>query len=231
MQTIFLERRGQATGHCPISNLFETMAFFSWCLVLTYLLVGQAYRMSILGAFTSPVAFFINFLALAVTDDMPRPLPKLGWQLELHATLALMGLGILGVAALAGVAYLIQDRQLKSHNLSAWFYTLPTVGRLELVQTRVLWLGFCIFTAGAMLGFSIPQQPERDWVKIAWSSAVCVLYAGVLAVLSLGYLSHKKAAWVSISSYILILVTWWVVNSESTDHMFGGQIVSTEVKR
>ena len=75
-------------------------------------------------------------------------MPHLGWQLELHATLALLGLGVLGVAALAGVAYLIQERQLKRHALTSWFYSLPNVGRLELVQQRVLVWGFRIFSGG-----------------------------------------------------------------------------------
>ena len=42
--TLFLRQRGQEIGHCPITNLFETLAFFSWSLVLTYLVVGPAYR-------------------------------------------------------------------------------------------------------------------------------------------------------------------------------------------
>src|SRR5476649_1124599 len=99
--TFFLEQRGGTIQHCPITNLFETLAFFSWSLVLTYLVIGPTYRMSILGAFTAPVVFLINFFALAAPIDLPSVLPHLGWQLELHATLALLGLGVLGVAALA----------------------------------------------------------------------------------------------------------------------------------
>ena len=71
--TIFLHQRGEAIGHCPITNLFETLAFFSWSLVLTYLVVGPAYRMSILGAFTAPVVFLINFFALAAADQIDLP--------------------------------------------------------------------------------------------------------------------------------------------------------------
>ena len=157
LHTLFLHQRGEAIGHCPITNLFETLAFFSWSLVLTYLVVGPAYRMSILGAFTAPVVFLINFFALArIRSICPSTLPHLGWQLELHATLALLGLGVLGVAALAGVAYLIQERQLKRHVLTSWFYTLPNVGRLELVQQRVLVWGFLDFFRGRASRFFHP---------------------------------------------------------------------------
>jgi HemX protein len=220
--TIFLHQRGEAIGHCPITNLFETLAFFSWSLVLTYLVVGPTYRMSILGAFTAPIVFLINFFALAAASqiDLPGSVPHLGWQLELHATLALLGLGVLGVAALAGVAYLIQERQLKRHVLTSWFYNLPNVGRLELVQQRVLIWGFAIFSAGAILGFMIPHRGPDDWVKIAWSAFVWCLYAVLVVVLALGRLSHKKTALLSVAGYVFILLTFWGINSLSEAHVF-----------
>jgi ABC-type uncharacterized transport system permease subunit len=220
LHTLFLRQRGEAIGHCPITNLFETLAFLSWSLVLTYLVVGPAYRMSILGAFTAPVVFLINFFALAAPIDSPGTLRPLGWRLELHASLALLGLGVLGVAALAGVAYLIQERQLKRHELTPWFYSLPNVGRLELVQQRVLVWGFAIFSAGAVLGFFIPHQNAQDWVKIAWSAVVWGLYGALIVVLGLGRLSHKKTALLSVGGYIFILLTFWGINSLSQAHVF-----------
>ncbi len=219
LHTYFLHQRGEAIGHCPITNLFETLAFFSWSLVLTYLVVGPAYRMSILGAFTAPVVFLINFFALAAPVDVPSSLPHLGWPLELHATLALLGFGVLGVAALASITYLIQERQLKRHTLGSWFYSLPNVGRLELVQERVLIWGFAIFSAGAVLGFFIPHH-GLDWVKIAWSGVVWCLYAAMVTLLALGRLSHKKTALLSVAGYVFILLTFWGINSLSEAHVF-----------
>jgi ABC-type uncharacterized transport system permease subunit len=218
--TLFLQQRGAAIQHCPITNLFETLAFFSWSLVLTYLVVGPAYRMSILGAFTAPVVFLINFFALAAPIDLPGSMPQLGWQLELHATLALLGLGVLGVAALAGLAYLIQERQLKRRALTSWFYSLPNVGRLELVQQSVLIWGFSIFSAGAILGFFIPHHGPDDWVKIVWSAVVWSLYAVLVVVLWMGRLSHKKTALLSVAGYVFILLTFWGINSLSEAHVF-----------
>ena len=218
--TLFLYARGQAIGHCPITNLFETLAFFSWSLALTYLVVGPAYRMSILGAFTAPVIFLINFFALAAPIDVPSVMPQLGWQLELHATLALLGFGVLGIAALAGLMYLIQERQLKRRALTSWFYSLPNVGRLELVQQRVLIWGFSIFSAGAILGFFIPTHAPDDWVKIIWSAAVWCLYGALVIVLAAGRLSHKKTALLSVAGYVFILLTFWGINSLSVAHVF-----------
>ncbi len=86
-------------------------------------------------------------------------MPDLGWQLELHATLALLGLGVLGVAALAGVAYLIQERQLKRRALTSWFYMLPNVGRLELGPAAGAHLGLRDFLRRGVPRFLHPA-PE-----------------------------------------------------------------------
>ena len=54
-QTGFLYLRGEALGRCPLTNHFEVLAFLSWSMVLFYLLIGPAYRLSLLGFFTSPL--------------------------------------------------------------------------------------------------------------------------------------------------------------------------------
>jgi len=176
LHTLFLHQRGEAIRHCPITNLFETLAFFSWSLVLTYLVVGPAYRMSILGAFTAPVVFLINSFALAARLICRARCRTSAGSWSSTPRSRCWGLGVLGVAGAGGRGLSDPGRQLKRHVLTAWFYTLPNVGRLELVQQRVLILGFLIFSAGALLGFFIPHRGPDDWVKIAWSAAVWCLY-------------------------------------------------------
>ena len=63
-QTAFLYLRGQTVGRCPLTSLFEVLIFLSWSTVLFYLLIGPAYRLSLLGAFTSPLAFLFQVGAL-----------------------------------------------------------------------------------------------------------------------------------------------------------------------
>src|SRR6267143_6718871 len=53
-QTAFLSIRGHALGRCPITNLFEVFIFLAWSIALFYMVVGPAYRLSLMGAFTAP---------------------------------------------------------------------------------------------------------------------------------------------------------------------------------
>src|SRR3954462_10636131 len=47
-QTGFLYLRGQRVGRSPLTSLFEVLIFLTWSLVLFYLLIGPAYRLSLL---------------------------------------------------------------------------------------------------------------------------------------------------------------------------------------
>src|SRR6202163_4910379 len=59
-QTAFLSIRGHALGRCPITNLFEVIVFVAWSIALFYMVVGPAYRLSLMGAFTAPLVVLLQ---------------------------------------------------------------------------------------------------------------------------------------------------------------------------
>src|SRR5438105_11917779 len=72
-QSAFLSIRGHALGRCPITNLFEVFIFLAWSLALIYLLIGPAYRLSLMGAFTAPLVLLIQSFALLAPIDVAQP--------------------------------------------------------------------------------------------------------------------------------------------------------------
>src|SRR5882757_8366442 len=70
LQTGFLYLRGQRIGRCPLTSLFEVLIFLGWAMVLFYLLIGPTYRLSLLGAFTSPLVFLFQLVALLALRDV-----------------------------------------------------------------------------------------------------------------------------------------------------------------
>ena len=42
----------QGIGHAPMSNLYESLVFFSWTIILLYLFIEYKYKFSILGSNT-----------------------------------------------------------------------------------------------------------------------------------------------------------------------------------
>src|SRR5438105_15343938 len=84
-QTAFLSVRGHSLGRCPLTNLFQGFVFLARSVALIYLLIGPAYRLSLMGAFTAPLVFAVQTFALVAPIDLPHPsrLPANPW-LEFH---------------------------------------------------------------------------------------------------------------------------------------------------
>src|ERR1700726_1422487 len=129
-QTAFLSIRGHVLGRCPLTNLFEVFIFVAWSLAFIYLLVGPPYRLSLMGAFTAPLVVLIQTFALAAPIDIRHPLSLLPnpW-LEFHASISTVAYGAFALACIAGVMYLVQERQIKTHQLHSVFYHLPPLTR------------------------------------------------------------------------------------------------------
>ena len=53
----WVESYGIGFGHAPLSNLYESLIFFSWAIILLYLLVEWRIKNRSMGAFISPLAF------------------------------------------------------------------------------------------------------------------------------------------------------------------------------
>ncbi|MGD9896477.1 MAG: inner membrane protein YpjD [Candidatus Methylacidiphilaceae bacterium] len=219
-QSLFLYFRGKNIGHCPITNLLETVAFLGWALLLIYLLVGSAYRLSVLGFCTAPVVSLLDFAALIAPIDRVKPLPKLGWPLEVHGTALLLAYGALGIGAVAGLLYLFEDRTLKSRRVAGWFYTFPALGDLLVVQRRLLHLGFVLLTAGLLIGVLLSTRGSWDWVKLFWSVGVWLLYLVLVCARCLFHWSSRWVAQGMVGGFLFVLLTFWLINGWSRAHQF-----------
>ena len=56
LQTVGLYARGLQYHGCPLANRFELVQFMVWSAILLYIFVGPAFRVSLLGVFTSGFA-------------------------------------------------------------------------------------------------------------------------------------------------------------------------------
>src|SRR5215210_1939053 len=113
LQTAFLWVRGRALGRCPLTNLFEVFIFMAWSVALTYMLIGPAYRLSLMGAFTAPFVLLLQTFALLAPIDLPRAAKiSVNPWLEFHASMSIVAYGVFALACVAGLMYLAQERQL-----------------------------------------------------------------------------------------------------------------------
>ncbi len=206
-QVAFLALRGQLRGACPLADLGEILAFLSWSLTLFYLVVGTAYRISLLGVFTAPVVVVFQTIALfpGFLDANPAKVSGANPWHETHSATSVLGYGALALAAVAGVMFLVLDRQLKEHHLkSGLFRNLPPVRELLISLERLLWLGGGLLTIGIAAGFIMPHDESALGHLIA-ALAVWSGYAVLLGVKSWRGLTGRRLSLLTVGLFVLSL--------------------------
>src|SRR4030065_533351 len=121
----WLETHQTGYGYVLLSNMYESLIFFSWTIVLIYLILEFKYRQKIIGVFVTPFAF----LAIALTsiiggiDAKITPLmPALqsNW-LAIHVITCFLGYASFAVSFGISILYLIQDgKKVQMQGLSKW---------------------------------------------------------------------------------------------------------------
>lgn len=206
-QTVFLVLRGQQRGACPLADIGEILSYLAWALTLFYLLIGPAYRISLLGVFTAPVVFVFQAAALmpGILDADPQRVAGGNPWHETHAATSVLGYGAFALAAVAGVMFLVLDRQLKEQHLkSGLFRNLPPVRELLTSLGRLLVLGTGLLTVGILAGFLMPHESPVMGHLIA-AIAVWSAYITLLAVKQIRGITGRRLSLITVLLFILSL--------------------------
>ncbi|MBH0160262.1 MULTISPECIES: c-type cytochrome biogenesis protein CcsB [Fictibacillus] len=128
--------RWMASGHAPVSNLFEFTTFFGMMMVLAFIILYIIYRTNGLGVFAMPIAVLVIAYASMFPRDISPLIPALqsDW-LKIHVTTAALGEGILAISFVSGLIYLIR-----------------TVDQ-TISSKKTLWLEIILYSLIAVVGF------------------------------------------------------------------------------
>lgn len=210
----YLSMRGAVEHSCPIGNLSETLIFLSWSIALIYLVIGPAYRLSLMGAFTAPLLLLLQIVALLLPDEIiPRLSAPNPW-VETHAALSLVAFGALGLACIAGIMFLVQEGQLKSRKPAPIFHHLPPISILSEAILRLLWMGFLLLTLSFAAGWLAHLAVAGG--KFWFSFLIWLLYASILGAARLGFLNGRRLATITAGSFLLTLILLPVIQRLST---------------
>lgn len=202
----FLFVRGEMRAACPLLDRGEILAFLAWSLTLFYLLVGPAYRISLLGVFTAPVVVLFQGIALipGVLAKNPNQVTTVNPWHETHSATSVLAYGALALAAVAGVMFMVLDKQLKDQHLkSGLFRNLPPVRELLVSLERLLLLGTALLTMGIMAGIFMPRTQDA----LGHFVAAIAVWAGYVLLLTIKHLRGMTGRRLSLSAVILFLLS------------------------
>src|SRR4030042_1323367 len=110
----------------PLTNLYESLIFFVWCLILGYLIIEFKYKNRSFGAFVTPVAgLALAFIDLSGMSKEIHPLiPALqsNWLLA-HVTMSFIAYAAFALSFSTGLMYLIIKTE-KRREPSYLFWTI-----------------------------------------------------------------------------------------------------------
>lgn len=153
LQTGALCVKAYQTGMCPIRGASEVLFFLSWTINLFYLLLGRAYRMSVLGIFTAPAIAVLTALSLLIGLYGADVQGTHDFWVTAHVGVAMMSYGAGGLAAVAGVAFCMQNECLKRRQIPGTCRLLPPIRTLEASMKRLVLVAFLLLLAGEWLGW------------------------------------------------------------------------------
>lgn len=202
--------------YLPLTNLQESLSFFSLAIVSCFIYFERRYKVTTLGSFIVPVALLMLVASSSLHAEVRQlpPILQSNW-FWFHALLAFTSYACFTIAAGVAVMYLIQRYFLKTKHFGALFQKLPSLETMDEISYRCLTVGFPLLTVAIISGSIWSEQAMGSyWVwdrKETWSLIIWLIYATLLhGRLTIGW-RGKRAAILSILGFIVVLFTFFAM--------------------
>jgi cytochrome c-type biogenesis protein CcsB len=216
-------------GHAPLSNLYESLIFFAWCIVAIYLYVEYRYRNRAIGAFVVPLAFLsMAYASLSpnISDRIQPLIPALqsNWLIA-HVITCFFGYAGFAVAFGISIMYIMKRRVPVTAGPGLAHVPGPEV--LDDLTHKMVQFGFLFLTVGIITGAVWANSAwGRYWgwdPKETWSLITWFIYATLLHARLMRGWRGRKIAYISIAGFMAVLFTYFGVNLLPGLHSYGAQ--------
>jgi cytochrome c-type biogenesis protein CcsB len=225
-QTVAMGLRWQESyelgiGHAPLTNMYESLVFFSWCTALFYLFMEFKFKNRVIGAFVMPFAFvsmaYASF-AKGMNQEISPLIPALqsNWLIA-HVVTCFIGYGAFAMAGGLGVMYLLKksalEKGLAKDTLTG---SLPDLRVIDDMTYKTIVFGFLWLSAGIITGAVWANEawgtywswdPKETWSIITW-----FIYASTLHARFTRGWSGSRIAWLAIIGFVSVFFTYFGVN-------------------
>jgi len=194
---------------CPVEGIHFALSVGSMLVCLVYLLARTRLKVDVVGAFVAPqaLAFLLASRFVGPVDAEPR---LRGALLPFHVISNLLGIALFTFAFAAAVAYLVQERRLKSKKLGGSAERMPPIDALDRAEHRFLVAGFPLLTIGILTGAIFAREIEAggagEIARAALSYASWALIGGVLLLRAAAGWRGRRAAYGTIVGFGLTLL-------------------------
>lgn len=211
----------------PWSNWYESFSFLAFVIMIEYLIIQKNRDVPILGVFITPLAWIC--LLTAVHSPTGTGIPQLppvlqSFWMALHVSFLFLAYAGFANAFGVGLAYLIQERQLKAPKPSPLVFRLPALDELDALVYRIVLWSVPLLTVGLAVGMRWAYlEWGRYWnwdAKETWAVMTWLIYVGYLLMRWVMGWRGRKATYLSIFGFVVAIFTYVGVNYMSNLHGF-----------
>ncbi|GAV31691.1 MAG: cytochrome c biogenesis protein CcsA [Coriobacteriia bacterium] len=154
------------------------LILLAWALVLVYFVVEHLVKIKVYGVLLVPAGSLLMVVSQFFARKGAAPVSPLveNWKIGIHVAMIVFANAGFIVGAVASLAYLIQERQLKLRKTSMLFKRLPPLASIDLLARRAIAFAFPAYTAGLMLGIVRAYETDQQ----GWWADPRVMLAGLV---------------------------------------------------
>ncbi|MGM0451825.1 MAG: c-type cytochrome biogenesis protein CcsB [Thermodesulfobacteriota bacterium] len=203
-------------GYAPLSNLYESLIFFSLAFAGIYLFIEFRYKVRIIGAIATLFPFLaMAYASLGVKSDIEPLIPALqsNWLIA-HVITCFFGYAAFAIACGISVMYLI--KLAGTSGAAGVTDRIPAFDTLDELTHQMVMFGFLFLSIGIITGAVWANQAwGRYWgwdPKETWSLITWLIYATLLHARLMRGWEGKRIAYLSCLGFVAVLFTYFGVN-------------------
>jgi len=202
-----------AYHHVPLANVYQGISLCAFFIALVFLVVEWRYHFTSTSVVLFPLVFVMTLVAAMERPVAAWPDPRVrGTWLLVHIFLVLVGYAALSLTAVAAVAYLIQEKRLKSKQASRLLERLPPLATLDNLISNSLGVGFAFITLGVVVGllWAFIESGTR-WIgeaRVTLSLFTWVLLLATMFLRASAGWRGRKVAFMAIAVLGCSVLTW-----------------------
>lgn len=222
IHTFVIGMQTMEAGHVPFAGATQAISTFVWLLALAYLYTEVTTEERGLGIFILPIIVLLQLLPTVQTPGVEPRSPVLESPLFwIHVSAMLGAYASFGLAAVIGITYVLQFKEIKAKHLHFFFTRLPSLQVLDVMNSRSVFIGWLLMTIGLVAGAvwvgqarSVAvQDPRVEAMSLAdpkifiailtWS----IYTFGLIARRAIGW-RGKRAAYLSAVGFAIVLLNF-----------------------
>ncbi len=231
IHTFVIGMQTMEAGHVPFAGATQAISTFVWLLALAYLYTEVTTEERGLGIFILPIVVILQLLPAVQTPGVEPRSPVLESPLFwIHVSALLGAYASFGLAAVIGVTYLLQFKEIKAKHLDFFFTRLPSLQVLDVMNSRSVLIGWLLMTVGLAAGaFWVVEargfaatdprvqamslaDPKIFVAIITWS----VYTFGMIARRAIGW-RGRRSAYLSAVGFVIVLLNFVPISYFLTD--------------